>query len=291
MTTSSSPIPQKSGFAVLIGRSNVGKSTLLNTLVGTKVAITTPKPQTTRQPIQGILSTNEGQIVFVDTPGIFKEAKDRLSKKLLQYVKQSLQEIDVIVYVVDPTRSIGAEERWILSLIREMTVPKLLIINKMDKQKKPFVASYQNLSSEFTQTIEISAERGWNVNRVVEAIFERIPEGEPYYPPGQFTSMPTQEWIAEIIREKLFLRLREEVPYAIHVVVDEIERRENGMLYIAARILTNEERYKRMIIGSKGHGLTEIGQSVRSELETVMQTKIYLALQVETNEHWLEQFL
>ncbi|HBP00092.1 MAG: GTPase Era [Candidatus Uhrbacteria bacterium GW2011_GWF2_41_16] len=278
---------KKSGFAVLIGRSNVGKSTLLNALIGSKIAITTPKPQTTRKPVQGIFSDSRGQIVFVDTPGVFKDMRDPLSKKLLQSVKESLKDIDMIVYVMDPTRAIGAEEKYALSMVDPLTQPKILVINKMDLTQKPALEDDRALADRFDQTIELSARTGKSIHELIQAIFDRLPEGEPYYPPGQLTNMPNEEWLAELIREKLFLRLRQEIPYTVHVVVDGVERRENGVVYIAARILTNAERYKRIIIGAGGRGIKEIGQSTRRELESVMDVPIYLDLNVETEPHWI----
>jgi GTP-binding protein Era len=278
---------KKTGFAVLVGRSNVGKSTLLNALVGSKIAITTPKPQTTRKPVLGILTTDEGQVVFVDTPGIFKENRDALSKTLLRFVKNSLRDIEVVVYVVDPTREIGVEEKFALSLLEKIEKPKILVINKSDLRQAPFLESMRALSDRFDKTIEVSALHGQNLNLLKEAIFEYLPEGEPYYPEGQLTNIPTEEWVAELIREKLFLRLRQEVPYSVHVIVDELTRRENNVLYIAARILTSSERYQRIIIGQGGRGIKEIGQAARRELETVMNAPVYLDLKVEVNPHWV----
>jgi len=293
MTRKSSILPKKTnnkaGFAVLIGRSNVGKSTLLNYLVGSKIAITTPKPQTTRKPVQGILTTPEGQVVFVDTPGIFKDNKDSLSKLLLKMVKNSLRDIDVVVYVVDPTRAIGSEEKYALSLLEKLTVPKILVVNKSDLRNRPYLENMLALSENFDKTFEISALTGSNINLLKEAIFEYLPKGESYYPDGQLTNMPNEEWLSELIREKLFLRLRQEVPYSVHVVIDEVTRRENGVMYIAARVLTSSDRYQRMIIGTQGHGVKEIGQSVRRELQTVMGVPIYIDLEVEVDTRWIQR--
>lgn len=288
MKKESSEPKKRSGFAVLVGRSNVGKSTLLNALVGSKIAITTPKPQTTRKPVLGILTSSEGQIVFVDTPGIFKDTKDSLSKILLRFVKNSLRDIEVVVYVVDPTRAIGVEEKFALSLLDKIEKPKIFVINKSDLREAPYLESMRALSDRFDKTIELSALTGRNVNLLKDAIFEYLPEGEPYYPEGQLTNMPTEEWIAELIREKLFLRLRQEVPYSVHVIVDEVTRRDNDVLYIAARILTSAERYQRMIIGRRGHGVKEIGQATRRELEAVMGVPIFLDLHVEVDPRWVE---
>lgn len=280
--------PLKSGFAVLLGRSNVGKSTLMNALIGSKIAITTPKPQTTRKPVQGILSDARGQIVFVDTPGVFKQAKDSLSKRLHKYVKESLKDVDAVVYVVDPTRSIGPEEKYTLSLAEELSQPKILVINKMDLEDIPVLEDYRALVDRFDVVIELSARTGKGVPALKDAIFERLPVAEAFYPVGQLSNMPNEEWLAELIREKLFLRLRQEVPYSVHVVVDEVDRRETGAFYVAARILTSADRYQRMIIGAGGRGIKEIGQSTRRELESVMGTSVYLDLKVELDPHWVE---
>lgn len=282
---------QKAGFVVLVGRSNVGKSTLLNALVGTKVAITTPKPQTTRLPVQGILTREDGQIVFVDTPGHMKKAKDHLTKKLLEATKESLKDVDAIVYVADPTRSIGDEERSVLAMIRDIAKPKILAINKCDltEKERPFTDHFRDLSGEFDAVVEVSAMTGRNVNSLADILFDSAPEGEPFYPLNQLTNMPNDVWLAELIREKLFLRLRQEVPYTTHVEVEEIDTREDGTLYVRATIYTTEERYKRMIIGKGGQGIREIGQSTRNELEAVMNRKIFLDLTVEVDAHWVER--
>lgn len=280
----------KSGFVVIIGRSNVGKSTLMNTMVGSKIAITTPKPQTTRLPIQGIITKDDSQIVFVDTPGVLKGAKDALSKTLLQSVKSSLADVDVIVYVVDPTREIGQEERDVMRMIESIDKPKLLVINKIDLKKKPYIDFYRDLAENYSAVIEVSALRGTHIQSLLEQLFLWIPEGEFHYPPHQLTNMPNKYWLAELIREKLFLRLRQEVPYSTHVEVSDVEVRDNGMTYIAATIFTNDDRYKRMIIGKGGRGIREIGQSTRKELEVVLQSKVFLDLNVEVDAHWMMRF-
>lgn len=282
---------KKAGFAIMVGRSNVGKSTLLNSLVGSKVAITTPKPQTTRLPIQGILTTDEGQVVFVDTPGLFKKAKDELTKKLAVHLKDSLKNLDMILYVVDPTREIGDEEREIIRTVEKITKPKILVINKFDLRNKPYLDFYKDLSDQFDATVELSALKGTHVKGLTQEIFKLLPEGEPFYPEHQISNQETKEWLAEIIREKLYLRLRQEVPYSVHVNVEEVEERKNGMLYIKATILTTDDRYQRMIIGKGGRGIKEIGQAVRKELEVVMQRKIFIDLDVQVDPHWVEHFI
>lgn len=275
----------------MVGRSNVGKSTLLNALVGTKVAITTPKAQTTRLPVTGILTTEAGQAVFVDTPGYMQKAKDRLTKKLTESVRTSLSDIDVILHVVDPTRSIGDEEKAVIRLIEPMTTPKILVINKADLRERevPYLGHYRDLAPNYSAIIEVSALKHHNLDTLRDTIFSFLPEGEFYFPEGQMTNMPSEQWVAEIIREKLFLRLREEVPYSVTVKVETIERRDDGMVYIKAYIITNTERYKSMIIGRGGQGIKEIGQSTRRELETVMNTSVFLDMTVEVDEHWIER--
>lgn len=281
----------KSGFAVIIGRSNVGKSTLLNSLIGTKIAITTPKPQTTRLPLHGVYNDDRGQIVFVDTPGVMQKAGDLLTQSLLRTVKDSLRDIDAIVYVADPTREIGNEEKQTLKLIEKSETPKVLVINKIDNPaSKNYIDFYRDLGeSTFSHTIEVSAKERKNINWLVDWIFRQMPEGEPFYGPDQISNISKEDQLAELIREKLFLRLRQEVPYSVHVEVKEILERENGMMYVEAVIYTTEERYKRMIIGKGGRGIKEIGQSTRKELEAVTERSFYLDLTVEVDAHWAEK--
>ncbi len=283
----------KSGITAIIGRSNVGKSTLLNSLVGTKVAIMTPKPQTTRRPIQGVLNDPRGQAVFVDTPGIMQKAKDPLTKKLLNFAKSSLQDVELVIYLVDATREIGNEEKQTYKLIEGVTQPKLLVINKIDNKKsKEFIANYRDLGERFDMdVIEISALTRKNLNHLTDWIFKNLPEGVPLYPADQISNITKEEQLAELIREKLFLRLRQEVPYSTHVVVDEFFQKKNGTYMVRARILTSDERYKGMIIGAGGRGIEEIGRSTRRELETVTHAKWFIGLKVEVDKHWVERIV
>lgn len=281
----------KSGFVAIIGRSNVGKSTLLNTLVGSKIAITTPKPQTTRRPVQGVITRPEGQIVFVDTPGVMQKAKDALTKKLWDYSVQTLKDIDAVMYVADATRAIGDEEKLALRLLEHVTAPKLLVINKIDDPgHHTFIDFYRDLAKDFDAYAEVSAMTGKDCDRVVNWLFEKMPEGEAMYPNFQLTSMSGEEWMAELIREKLFLRLRQEVPYTVHVEVEEIAPREDGSVYVKAVIYTNAERYKPMIIGRGGQGVKEVGQAVRNELTAVSGRKYFIDLRVDVDPHWLGKY-
>ncbi len=277
-------------MVAIVGRSNVGKSTLINTMVGTKVAITTPKPQTTRRPIQGIITREEGQIVFVDTPGIMQKARDMLTNKLNAYAKDSLRDVNAVLYVVDPTRPIGDEEKQAFRLVEKITIPKLLVINKIDdKASKNFIDYYRDLGSKFDAYVEVSAMTSKNTDLIEKWIWEQMPEGEFLYPEFQLTSMGNEEWLAELIREKLFLRLREEVPYSTHVEVNSLDIQDNGTVFVDATIYTHSERYKPMIIGAGGRGIKEIGQSTRRELEAVTGKKYFLQLQVAVDPRWVER--
>ncbi len=285
----------KSGFAIIIGRSNVGKSTLLNRLIGTKLSIVTNVPQTTRKNIHGILNTDEGQVVFIDTPGVLKGGHGGLSGQMIDQVKETLHGIDTIIYVVDPSRSIGSEERYTLSLIRGAEVTKILVINKIDLKDKPYIEDYRAIGAEeFTSVIELSAGEGTHIKSLVNAVMEAMPEGEPVYPMNQRTNLTKEEWVAEIIREKALNEARAEVPYAMHVVVDSIVEKEADpsrgkphMFVVSARILVNADRYKKMLIGTGGRIIKEIGSVARKELEGILDSKVFLDLEVETDEKWL----
>jgi GTP-binding protein Era len=285
----------KSGFAIIIGRSNVGKSTLLNRLIGTKLSIVTNVPQTTRKNIHGILNTEEGQVVFIDTPGVLKGGHGGLSGQMIDQVKETLHGIDTIIYVVDPSRSIGSEERYTLSLIRGADVTKILVINKIDLKDKPYIEDYRAIGAEeFTSVIELSAGEGTHIKSLVNAVMEAMPEGEPVYPMNQRTNLTKEEWVAEIIREKALNEARAEVPYAMHVVVDSIVEKEADpsrgkphMFVVSARILVNADRYKKMLIGTGGRIIKEIGSVARKELEGILDSKVFLDLEVETDEKWL----
>ena len=208
---------KKSGFALLLGRSNVGKSTLVNALVKSKIAITSPKPQTTRFPIHGVVTREKGQIVFVDVPGVMHGAHDELSHKLMGTIKHTLQDVDVIVYVVDPTRAIGEEEKEVLRMIKGVEKPRVLVINKMDEKEKPFLGFYQDLAPDFAAVIKVSARDSSHIETLIDEVLNLLPEGEYVYPEGQITNISHPQWVSELIREKLFLRLRQEVPYSVHV--------------------------------------------------------------------------
>jgi len=280
----------KSGFAVLIGRSNVGKSTLMNTMVGTKIAATSFRAQMTRQVIHGAVNTEEGQIVFLDTPGIFKDKKNRLTGKLIEKAKEALDGVDVILYVVDPSREIGDEEKYTYGLIRHLDIPKILVINKSDlhREEKKHLQSYLEWGQDFEGVFELSALRASHIQPLVQKVMEIVPEGEAMYDDMQMTNISDKFWVAEIIREKVFSVFDKEVPYSITVEVDDMEDKPEKFV-IAARILTDAERYKKMIIGKGGLKIKEIGKMARRELEQALNKKIFLDLEVEVDKHWVDR--
>lgn len=280
----------KSGMVTMVGRSNVGKSTLLNTLVGTKLAAVTHRPQTTRNIIHGVLNTPQGQAVFLDTPGILKEKGYPLAGKLAERMQESLHGIDMVLYVVDPCKSLGAEERATLSLIRNLDIPKILAINKSDlsKEEKKYLEDYQNLGKEFDAVFELSALHNSHVQPLRDKVIELLPVGEPLYPENQLTNMEPKFWVAEIIREKFFLAMRKEVPYTIHVEVENIEDKKEATV-ITANVFTYDSKYKNMLIGARGRALKEVGIAARKELEQALGKKVFLQLEVETDKHWMER--
>lgn len=286
------PTPlNKSGIVTLVGRSNVGKSTLLNALVGTKIAITSIKPQTTRQLIQGILNDERGQAVIVDTPGYFTESRSPITGILTQKIHKALQDIDLVLYMVDPTRSIGQEERYVLSMLRKITLPKILIINKIDLSFKdlPFLEDYRSLKDEFLEMLEISALKNKHLKPLKDIIFKYLPEGEPLYPPEHTSNIDDRFFITELIREKIFNTMGDEVPYTTTVEIDDIEEKPD-ILVIKAIVLTTNARYRKMIIGRGASKIKEIGSTVRKELEVIMNRRVYLDLRVEVSKDWEASF-
>jgi len=282
----------KSGFVTLVGRSNVGKSTLLNALVGSKVAIVTPKPQTTRHPVRGILHDPRGQIVFVDTPGVFLGRKDRVSKVLNELVAEALDGVDAIVYVMDPSREPGPEEEHIRRMLRASRLPKIAVINKSDLPavERRFEEICQAADIGQSDTLTVSARRRTNLNRLVDALFALMPESEPHYPELQLTDLSHNQWLEELIREKVFLKLDQEIPYSIKISLDDLETRPDGSRYIRATVWTTEERYKKIIIGARASKIKEIGMAARKEIEAVTGIKVFLELRVKVDPKWQERF-
>jgi len=284
---------KKAGIVALIGRPNVGKSTLLNNILGQKVSITSPKPQTTRFPIQAVYEDKRGQIIFVDTPGIFGKVSDTMAKRINIRTEESLEgNIDIVLYMIDHTRERDFEENKALGIVRKVTVPKILVINKIDVRTPTHIVQYKIMEEEFNATIEISALARKNLNTLLDAIFSYLPHGKPLVNAKELAqpalNIDSKLFIAEIIREKAFLFLRRELPYTLTVVVDDVIERKKGAVYMKARILTSADRYKAMIIGKSGAMIKEISMAARKELETAANKKVYLDLTVETDPHWME---
>ncbi len=283
----------KSGIVTIIGRPNVGKSTLLNHILGHKVSITSPKPKTTRFNIQAAYEDETGQILFVDTPGIFGKAKDALSKRINPRAEASLgQNINLVLYMIDHTRERDFEENKALGIVRKAKVPKILVINKIDIKEPTHIIQYKFMEDEFDKVVEISALNHKNIPTLLDAIFSYLPEGKPLVDMSTLAqpglNLDSKTYIAEIVREKAFLFLRREVPYTLTAVVDDVVERTNGTLYIKARILTTNDRYKVMVIGKSGSMIKEISMAARKELETASSKKVYLELTVETDPHWMD---
>lgn len=278
----------KVGTVALIGRPNTGKSTLVNNLVGQKVSITSPKPQTTQFPIYAVYEDERGQIIFVDTPGIFAKTKETRQKEINEQAKRIFRdEINAIIYLIDHTRQRGLEENRVLGIVRTLDIPKILVINKVDIREPSYREQYKFLEDEFLTIVEVSALKNNNLGTLLDEIFEVLPEGVRAVE-TESLSIPSLNinsnlYIEEMIREKAFLRLRREVPYKLKVIVDEIKERPNDILFVKARILTFP-RYKKMIIGAHGSKIKEIGMMSRRELELAGRRKVFLDLQVEARD-------
>lgn len=281
----------KEGIVLLLGRPNVGKSTFLNNIIGQKVAITSPKPQTTRFPIQGLYQEERGNIIFTDTPGIFQKATDGLAKNINQQTLNIVnKKVDAVIYMVDPTRRRDFEEAKVLGIARQMKSPVILVFNKADLDAK-YMAQYKYLEEEFKDVFYISSIEHKHIAPLINRLFELMPEQteSQYSLEGlvhPILNMDSKTFVSELIREKIFIMMGEEIPYTINVVVDEISERENGMLYIKARILTTHDRYKSMLIGKQARKIKEIGSYARKEIALSTNKKVFLDLTVETNENW-----
>ena len=283
----------KSGIVALIGRPNVGKSTLVNAILRQKVSITSPKPQTTRFSIQAVFEDEHGQIIFIDTPGIFGKVEDQLAARINKRAEESLgQNIDVVLYMIDHTRARAEEENKTLGIVRRATVPKILVINKIDIKQPTHIIQYKFMEEEFDDVVRISALTGAHIPTLLNTIFSHLPERKSMIDATTLIqpalNLDSKLFISELIREKAFLFLRSELPYTLTTVVDEIAERENGLLFIKARILTSADRYKAMIIGKNGAMIKEISMAARKELETATSKKVFIELTVETHPHWIQ---
>ncbi len=279
----------KSGFAAIIGRPNVGKSTLMNQLIGQKIAITSKKPQTTRNKIQTVYTCDRGQIVFQDTPGIHK-AKNKLGEYMVQVARKTLEDVDVILWLVEPTTFIGAGEKHIAQQLEKTNKPVLLVINKVDTIKKEEVLAvidtYRKLY-DFQEIVPVSALRGQNTEDLIDTIFRYLPYGPQFYDEDTVTDQPQRQIAAEVIREKALHALDEEIPHGIAVTVEKMRSRPGGKICdIEATIVCERESHKGIIIGRQGSMLKKIGSNARYELEQMLEMKVNLKLWVKVRKDW-----
>ncbi|MBO5293262.1 MAG: GTPase Era [Lachnospiraceae bacterium] len=277
----------KSGFATLIGRPNVGKSTLMNKLIGQKIAITSNKPQTTRNRIQTVYTSKEGQIVFLDTPGIHK-AKNKLGSYMVGAAKQTLKEVDVILWLVEPTTFIGAGERHILEQLEKVHTPVILVINKTDMAKPEEIAQcIETYSKErtFEEVVPVSARTGRNTEVLIECIMKYLPYGPAFYDEDTITDQPQRQIVAELIREKALRCLDEEIPHGIAVTIEQMKFKKN-IVDIDATIICERDSHKGIIIGKQGQMLKKIGSQARYEIEQMLEMQVNLQLWVRVKKDW-----
>lgn len=280
----------KSGFVTIIGRPNVGKSTLMNHLIGQKIAITSNKPQTTRNRIQTVYTDNErGQIIFLDTPGIH-QAKNKLGEYMVNVAENTLKDVDVILWLVEPTNFIGAGEQHIIKQLERVNTPVILIINKVDTVEKEKVLSYIDTyrkAYEFDEIIPASALRGHNLDDVVTTIFKYLPYGPMFYDEDTVTDQPERQIVSEIIREKALHALDEEVPHGIAVTIESMKKRKGKkMVDIEATIICERDSHKGIIIGKSGVMLKKIGSNARFEIERFLEEHVNLKLWVKVKKDW-----
>ncbi len=292
----------KSGFATLIGRPNVGKSTLMNHIIGQKIAITSNRPQTTRNRIQTVYTSKEGQIVFVDTPGIHK-AKNKLGNYMVRIAERSLTEVDVILWLLEPSTFIGAGEKHIIEQLKKVKTPVILVINKTDKVKKEevltFIDAYRK-EMDFEEIVPVSALKGDNVDELLSCIMKYLPYGEAYYDENTVTDQPERQIVSELIREKALYSLEEEIPHGIAVVIESMKFRKSvdrakgkrtTIADIEATIVCEKESHKGIVIGKKGAMLKQIGSKARPEIEDMLECKVNLQLWVKVRKDWRDSDL
>ena len=277
----------KSGFVTLIGRPNVGKSTLMNYLIGQKIAITSNKPQTTRNRIQTVLTTEEGQIIFVDTPGIHK-AKNKLGEYMVNVAERTLNEVDAVLWLVEPTTFIGAGEKHIADQLKKVTTPVILVINKVDSVKKEEVlasiAAYQDIY-DFAAIVPVSARSGENTKELLKVVYQYLPYGPQFYDEDTITDQPERQIVAELIREKALHCLNEEIPHGIAVVIDSMKKK-GKVMHIDATIICERDSHKGIIIGKQGSMLKKIGSTARYEIGKMLDMQANLKLWVKVKKDW-----
>ena len=278
---------KKSGFVTLIGRPNVGKSTLMNHLIGQKIAITSDKPQTTRNRIQTVYTDDRGQIVFLDTPGIHK-AKNKLGEYMVNVAERTLNEVDAVLWLVEPTTFIGAGEKHIADQLKKVTTPVILVINKVDSVKKEEVlasiAAYQDIY-DFAAIVPVSARSGENTKELLKVVYQYLPYGPQFYDEDTITDQPERQIVAELIREKALHCLNEEIPHGIAVVIDSMKKK-GKVMHIDATIICERDSHKGIIIGKQGSMLKKIGSTARYEIEKMLDMQANLKLWVKVKKDW-----
>ncbi|KOR88385.1 GTPase Era [Paenibacillus solani] len=281
----------KSGFVAIIGRPNVGKSTLMNQVIGQKIAIMSDKPQTTRNKIHGVYTTNESQVVFLDTPGIHKR-QSKLGDYMNQTALGTLGEVEAALFLVDASEGIGGGDRYIAEQLKKIKTPIILVLNKIDKIEPPallpLIEQYRKLH-DFAEIVPISAKLGSNVNTLLDQIQRYLPPGPQYYPEDQVTDHPEQFVCAELIREKILHMTREEVPHSIAVTIEDMRVEQNGTVYISAVIFVERDSQKGIIIGKQGALLKEVGRQARQDIQRLLGSKIFLELWVKVKKDWRNQ--
>lgn len=277
----------KSGFATLIGRPNVGKSTLMNALIGQKIAITSNRPQTTRNKIRTVYTCDEGQIVFLDTPGIHK-AKNKLGDYMVNVAQHTISEVDVIVWLVEPTDYIGAGERHIIEQLKKAKVPVILVINKIDIVKKELLLKFIDVyrkELDFAEIVPVSALKKDGLDILIQCIMKYLPYGEPFYDEDTVTDQPMRQIVAELIREKALKYLEEEIPHGIAVTVESMKFKKR-IVDIDATIVCERESHKGIVIGKQGSMLKKIGTMARKDIEELVENQVNLKLWVKVRKDW-----
>ncbi|MCR6521503.1 GTPase Era [Lysinibacillus capsici] len=280
----------KSGFISIIGRPNVGKSTFLNRVIGQKIAIMSDKPQTTRNKVQGVLTTDDSQMIFIDTPGIHKP-KHKLGDFMLKVSKNTLREVDVIMFMVNAEQKLGKGDEFILEMLAGNPTPVFLVINKIDAihpdELMGIIENYKE-RYDFAEIVPISALQGNNVENLLVTLAKYLPEGPQYYPADQVTDHPERFIISELIREKVLHLTREEIPHSIAVVIDKIRRDEENedKIHVAATIIVERDSQKGIVIGKRGALLKEVGTRARKDIEMLLGSKVYLELWVKVQKDW-----
>lgn len=279
----------RSGFVALIGRPNAGKSTLLNRLVGEKIAAVSNKPQTTRHRIQGIVTRDDGQIVFVDTPGVHKPGH-LLNRRMMTAVHDAIMSVDLLVLMRDASVSTGNGDRFVLELVKQAEKPSILVLNKIDKLKEksallPLIESYAN-EYEFTETIPISALKGDAIDNLLDQIVKHLPEGDPIFTDDEMTDQPVRSIVAEMVREKILMSTGEEIPYVTAVVTELFDESEPGLTTIFCAIYVERASQKKIVIGKGGARIKDIGTKARFDIERLVGKKVFLKLFVKVVEDW-----